>query len=165
MIIKTELRYFNKKIKQQETNTELHAPIHLQTWSEDLKSLVNAFHKKGWVHGDLRDANLIVSDEEPARVMLVDFDWGGNVNDGPVYYPTALVNEELMKPGSPGDLCITKEHDDSVLAFTLDKLAGHKSALKGTDPDFSILYTYFFVSPPSPYLVAVAYCYRKTNPP
>jgi hypothetical protein len=95
---------------------------HFQTWSRELKSLVKDFHDEGWVHGDLRDANVMVDQKEPAHVLLVDFDWGGNVNDGQVYYPTALVNEELVKPGDPDDLRITKEHDDRVLALTLDKL-------------------------------------------
>ena len=100
----------------------LHAREHLPTWSKDPESLVNDFHAKGWVHGDLRDANLMVSDEVPGRVMLVDFDWEGNVNDGPLYYPTTLLNEELKKPGHLGDFLITKEHDDYVLTSTLDKL-------------------------------------------
>ena len=37
----------------------------------------------------------MVGEEEPGRVMLIDFDRGGDVNEGPVYYPTARVNEEL----------------------------------------------------------------------
>jgi hypothetical protein len=111
-----------EKIKQQDINPESHARNHLQTWSQDLNSLVKDFHDKGWVHGDLRDANLVVSDEESERIMLVNFDWGGNVDDGPVYYPTSLLGEELEKPGRPGDFRITKEHDDYVLACTLDKL-------------------------------------------
>ena len=111
-------------IDHDDTNLQLYAPDHLPTWSKDLKSLVNGFHKEGWVHGDLRDANLIVSDEEPGQVMLVDFDWGGNVGAGPVYYPTALVHEELKKREHPGDLLITQKHDADVLTFTLNKLAG-----------------------------------------
>jgi hypothetical protein len=109
-----------ERIEQQDTNLQCYAHEHLQTWSNDLLSLVSEFHNKGWVHGDLRDANLIVGSENPRQVMLVDFDWGGR--DGQVYYPTALVHEELEKPGG-GDLCITKEHDDYVLGHTLNKLA------------------------------------------
>jgi serine/threonine protein kinase len=111
-------------IKQEDINLRDYALDHLPTWSKDLKSLVNDFHDEGWVHGDLRDANLIVSDKEPEQVMLVDFDWGGKDDDGPIY-PTALVNDELTKRVHPGDppLLITKEHDDNVLALTLRKLA------------------------------------------
>ncbi|KAI9464007.1 hypothetical protein BJY52DRAFT_1250959 [Lactarius psammicola] len=111
-------------IDQEETNLQNFAPQYLSTWSENLKSLVKDFHDKGWVHGDLRDANLIVSNQEAGRVMLVDFDWGGDASAGPVHYPTALVNEELINPMEPGNFQITKEYDDRVLASTLEKLAG-----------------------------------------
>jgi serine/threonine protein kinase len=93
-----------------------------QMWSQDLKYLVKAFHDRGWVHGDLRDANVLFNLEKSEHIMLVDFDWGGKVDDGPVYYPTALLNEELEKPGDLDDLRITKERDDHVLALTLDNL-------------------------------------------
>jgi len=102
-----------------ETNLQDYAPHHLSTWSEDLKSLVKAFHDKGWVHGDLRDAKFIVNNQKPGQVMLIDFDWGGDINAGQVYYPTALVNEELLKSEHLDDFEITKEHDD---ASTLEKL-------------------------------------------
>jgi len=32
------------------------------------------FHDAGFVHGDLRDANIICDGDS---VMLIDFDWGG----------------------------------------------------------------------------------------
>ena len=109
-------------IDQEDTNLQDYALDHLPRWSEDLRSLVKAFHDKGWVHGDLREANLIVSNQNPGQVILVDFDWGGDVSGGRVYYPTALVNEELLKPGHLDDFEITKEHDDQVLTSTLEKL-------------------------------------------
>ena len=111
-------------IDQDDSNLYTYARDHLPTWSKDLKSLVNDFHDEGWVNGDLRSGNMLVSDEEPEQVMLVDFDWAGRVDDEPVY-PTPLLNDELMKPEHPRDFRITKEHDDNVLARTLDRLAGH----------------------------------------
>jgi hypothetical protein len=101
-------------INQREINRLLHARFRLPAWSKDLEPLVNDFHVEGWVHGDLRDANFMVSDEEhylPNQSRPTTLAW---VNDGPVYYPTALVNEELQKPRHPGDLLITKEHDGYV---------------------------------------------------
>ncbi|KAH9167074.1 hypothetical protein EDB89DRAFT_1856900, partial [Lactarius sanguifluus] len=88
---------------------------HLPRWSKDLKSVVKVFHDNGWVHGNLCNANPIVSNQEPERAMLVGFDWGGNVDTGPVYYPMALTNKDLMKL-RPGGSQITKEHDDHTLA-------------------------------------------------
>ncbi|KAH9035006.1 hypothetical protein EDB85DRAFT_1889513 [Lactarius pseudohatsudake] len=114
-------------INHEDTNLKSFAPEHLPRWSNDLKSTVKAFHHKGWVHGDLRDANLIVGNQEPERMLLVDFDWGGDTTTRPVYFPaTTLVNEELI-PGHLGSSQITKEHDDHVLASTLEKLAGFNS--------------------------------------
>ena len=114
-----------ERIEQQDTNLQFYAQDHLQKWSEDLRSLVSNFHNEGWVHGDLRDANMIVCNKNPEQVMLVDFDWGGR--DGEVYYPTACVHEELET--SAGDLRITKEHDDLVLRRTLKKLEEQTRAL------------------------------------
>lgn len=116
-----------ERIEHRDMNLQSYAPKHIRKWSKDLESLVSGFHNEGWVHGDLRDANLIVSDENPTQVMLVDFDWGGK--DGAVYYPTALLHEELEKPGRQGDLSITKEDDERVLAFTLNKLEQITGAL------------------------------------
>ncbi|KAH8981919.1 hypothetical protein EDB86DRAFT_2973523 [Lactarius hatsudake] len=64
-------------INHEDTNLKSFAPEHLHRWSKDLKSTVKAFHHKGWVHGDPRVANLIVGNQEPERVLLVDFNWGG----------------------------------------------------------------------------------------
>ncbi|KAI9464003.1 hypothetical protein BJY52DRAFT_1221412 [Lactarius psammicola] len=79
-------------INQEDTNLQNYAPHYLSMWSEDLKSLVKDFHDKGRVHGDRRNANLIVSNQKPGE------------------------------PGQQGDFQITMEHDSRVLAFTLKKL-------------------------------------------
>ena len=65
---------------------------------------------------------MIISEQSPRQVMLIDFDGGGDFNARPVYYQTALVNEELINPMEPGNFQITKEHGDRVLASTLEKL-------------------------------------------
>jgi hypothetical protein len=39
-----------------------------------------------------------------------------------VYYPTALLNEELVNPEHPDDFAITKESDKRVLDATSKKL-------------------------------------------
>jgi hypothetical protein len=48
-----------------------YASTHWNKWYEDLTGLVKDFHDK-MVHGDLRDANFIVTTDEPAQIMLVD---------------------------------------------------------------------------------------------
>jgi serine/threonine protein kinase len=117
---------------------ESYGPDHLQTWSQNLKSLVKGFHDDGWVHGDLRDANLVVN-HKPEHIMLIDFDWGGKADDGPVYYSTALMNKELEKPGNLSNVRASMK---SILALTLDKLEKQiRRALKGgpsTDPNLLV---------------------------
>ncbi|EGN96100.1 hypothetical protein SERLA73DRAFT_76098 [Serpula lacrymans var. lacrymans S7.3] len=66
---------------------------HRGRWEQELRGLVESFHAQGFVHGDLRDPNMICDDQN--RLMLIDFDWAGNV--GEVSYPTAELNPELTK--------------------------------------------------------------------
>ena len=108
-----------ERIEHQDTNLQSYAKKHLQKWSEDLGTLVSDFHNMGWVHGDLRDANMVVGNKDPSQVMLVDFDWGGKA--GEVYYPTACMHKELETMDA-SDLRIMKERDDLVLSRTLAKL-------------------------------------------
>jgi len=42
------------------------------------EKLVHGFHLEGLIHGDLRLANFTFTESDnPWRVLLVDFDWGG----------------------------------------------------------------------------------------
>lgn len=95
------------------------APKYWVTWQRDLTRLMEEFHEQGLVHGDLRDANFIVPTARPNKIMLIDFDWGGEA--GKVHFPTWLLNEELMN-GRMESLVITKEHDIRVLTAALKKL-------------------------------------------
>jgi serine/threonine protein kinase len=89
---------------------------HRDRWIAELQDLMNSFHDKDLVHGDLRDANIICKDDS---VMLIDFDWGGK--EGEVSYPTLNLNGELLQGRVSGDLRITKEDDRRVLRNTLAK--------------------------------------------
>ena len=88
--------------------------VHIQQW-EDLRQLISQFHNRDFVHGDLRDANVISGDD--GCVKLVDFDWGGK--DGQVSYPTPNLNPDLTKRRSTKDLVITKADDLRILEDTL----------------------------------------------
>jgi len=46
----------------------------LNTWKKDIRKLVEDFHRKGLVHGDLLLANFIFTKDSPCRMLLVDFD-------------------------------------------------------------------------------------------
>jgi serine/threonine protein kinase len=90
---------------------------HRDHWMAELQGLMDSFHEKDLVHGDLRDANIICKNDS---VMLIDFDWGGK--EGEVSYPTSNLNAELLKGRVSDDLRITKEDDRRVLKNTLAKL-------------------------------------------
>ena len=83
-------------------------------WKSEIEDLVHGFHQKGLVHGDLRLANFVFTSDQPRRMILIDFDWGGE--DGKVVFP----HEELIKDlgVSNSELYgreITKEHDRKCL--------------------------------------------------
>jgi tRNA A-37 threonylcarbamoyl transferase component Bud32 len=90
---------------------------HRNRWMAELQDLMDSFHAKGLVHGDLRDANIICKNNS---VMLIDFDWGGK--EGEVSYPSFDLNTELLEDRMSDDLRITKEDDRRVLKNTLAKL-------------------------------------------
>lgn len=71
--------------------------------------LVRSFHDLGFVHGDMRDSNLLVRVDEK-DLKLIDFDWGGK--EGEVRYPVLINNYTVHRPlDVVGGQLITKEHD------------------------------------------------------
>jgi hypothetical protein len=67
-----------------------YAPTHLSTWSRDLRQLGSM----ATIKFASRDSRRNYRQGRPGRVILVDFDWSGDVKSG-VYYPIVLLNEEL----------------------------------------------------------------------
>ena len=91
---------------------------HNQRWMAELLKLVEAFHGKDLVHGDLRDVNIICDND--GKMMLIDFDWGGM--DGEVFYLSFNLNTELLEGRKSSTLKISKDDDIRVLKRTLEKL-------------------------------------------
>ncbi|KAF5316413.1 hypothetical protein D9619_006302 [Psilocybe cf. subviscida] len=81
-----------------------------------LTRLVDGFHEKDLVHGDLRSVN-ILWDQSRQKILLIDFDWGGYV--GKVQYPTWNLNEDLRTGRYSKTLDISKGDDKRVLWATL----------------------------------------------
>ena len=87
----------------------------VRKWKEDIKKLVEGFHQKGLVHGDLRLPNfLLTKDDSPRKMLLIDFDWGGK--DGEVEFPHGeLIGELEVSNSRLHGRKITKEHDRKCL--------------------------------------------------
>jgi len=94
-------------------------PAHLNDWMKKIEDLMSGFHDAGFVHGDLRDANIICNGDS---VMLIDFDWAGEA--GKMSYPTPRLNGELVRGRRFDDLTIRKEDDIRILKNTFAKLQG-----------------------------------------
>lgn len=73
---------------------------------KDIRALVKGFHDEGWVHGDLRDVNILCTQD---RFWLIDFDWGGK--DGEVEYPTGNLALQLTSGRKAKDWKIRREDD------------------------------------------------------
>ena len=88
-------------------------------WKEELQELVQSFHDAGFVHGDLREPNILCDGD---KLKLIDYDWGGVV--GEARYPHARLCLELTDGRDGTDSRITKDDDKRVLQNTLDGLRG-----------------------------------------
>ena len=87
------------------------------------KEALALFHKDGYVHGDLRETNIMVKrdrvdSEGLGDIILIDFDWAGKENA--VRYPSniTLNHPDIPRPMSieRGGL-ISSAHDDHMLEF------------------------------------------------
>lgn len=82
-----------------------------------LVELTKKFHNKGFVHGDLRNVNILCTNKQ---FWLIDFDWGGM--DGEAAYPTPNLNLELLNGRRiTYDLKIRQEDDIRILHNTLKR--------------------------------------------
>lgn len=69
-------------------------------------------HAEGYVHGDIRDINVMLSKERPFNgdVQLIDFDWSGR--EGVPTYPFDVNTMTVFRPSDVvGGAKITRDHD------------------------------------------------------
>jgi serine/threonine protein kinase len=85
----------------------------------EVRRVVGVLHAGGFVHGDIRDVNLMVrrkwSDaDNPKNVLLVDFDWAGPEEDA--RYPPNVNYVDISRPdGAKDGELITQEHDQTMV--------------------------------------------------
>lgn len=94
-------------------------------WKKRLEELVEGFHQKGLVHGDLRLANFVFTkSKNPWKMPLIDFDWGGR--EGVAEFPhERLIGELGVSNDKLSGRKITKEHDKECLSRVLGWLGRH----------------------------------------
>lgn len=93
--------------------------------------MIEMLHNEGFVHGDIRDTNLLVdrnslsSDgDTEAKVHFIDFDWAGCI--GEAKYPIDINCKTVKRPeGVQGGELISKQDDKDMVSylfrhFTLD---------------------------------------------
>ncbi|KAL9716775.1 hypothetical protein Ac2012v2_001227 [Leucoagaricus gongylophorus] len=97
-------------------------PLEKNVYKAVQQALVE-LHGEGFVHGDLREANIMVKrdgvDSEGLHdIILVDFDWAGK--EGSVRYPSNITLNHILLP-RPDDVerggPIAAAHDNEMLKF------------------------------------------------
>ena len=83
----------------------------------EVRNAVGVLHLRGFVHGDLRDSNMMCIQEGGAwRVLLVDFDWAGTI--GVARHPVGWNQETVRRPaGVSGGQIIQREDDNAMVNF------------------------------------------------
>jgi serine/threonine protein kinase len=90
-------------------------PDRVDTVKERLGEVLGQMHQQGFVHGDVRNVNVMITNGPAPAVMLVDFDWAGRIGDA--RYPMNVNREDVYRPeGAVDNELILAEHDMSMLA-------------------------------------------------
>ncbi|KAG2125665.1 hypothetical protein DEU56DRAFT_715527, partial [Suillus clintonianus] len=76
---------------------------------------LQSLHQEGYVHGDIRDMNVMVKRDRSTGFKLVDFDWSGKI--GEIRYPMNVYRGgRLWRPdGADDGQLILAEHDVQML--------------------------------------------------
>ncbi|TDL19937.1 hypothetical protein BD410DRAFT_394386 [Rickenella mellea] len=81
---------------------------------EQIRARLVELHQANLVHGDVRDANLMVRKDGKPGFMLIDFDWSGII--GEVRYPINVNKVDIWRPDDVSDgLLIKSNHDMDML--------------------------------------------------
>jgi len=84
------------------------------THFEDIKTKLSFLHNKGYVHGDLHNANIMVKVNGDQGFKFVDFDWSGIANEDK--YPMNVNRESIWRPVGVNDGQLMRtEHDVAML--------------------------------------------------
>ncbi|EGO23318.1 hypothetical protein SERLADRAFT_391072 [Serpula lacrymans var. lacrymans S7.9] len=80
----------------------------------DISAKLESLHEAGYVHGDIRDTNIMVSKTNKTQFMIVDFDWAGSIEEA--RYPAGVNHIDISRPLEARDgKKILKDHDIFML--------------------------------------------------
>jgi hypothetical protein len=102
---------------------ELPSGPHAPSLADEITAKITWLHQAGYVHGDIRDTNVMVRKDGEDGFNLVDFDWAGEI--GVVRYPM-YVNRGggLWRPdGARDGELITADHDMMMLENMLNPIS------------------------------------------
>ncbi|KAF8634753.1 hypothetical protein AX15_000719 [Amanita polypyramis BW_CC] len=88
-----------------------------------IRKNLEQLHQAGYVHGDIRDANIMVSRKPADKLFfLLDFDWAGKIRE--ITYPMNIFHsKDLWRPkGAVDGELIKAEHDMQMLAHMFGML-------------------------------------------
>lgn len=97
----------------------------LRPLENTLTNFIHELHAHGYVHGDLRDANLFARDDgthmkktTTPGFMILDFEWAGQIGSDETRYPMYLNRDDIHRPsGARGGMKIEVEHDLDMLRY------------------------------------------------
>ena len=94
-----------------------------------VKNAVKSFHDSGYVHGDLRDENIMIKYENgKIDIKFVDFDWAGR--EGEAKYPESLNPTINWHPDVGWHKLIKREHDHHLVDNIYLNIESDKSSKK-----------------------------------
>jgi serine/threonine protein kinase len=86
---------------------------------EDMREKLGCLHQANYVHGDVRDTNILVQKDGVEGFKLVDFDWSGRI--GHVRYPMNVYRDlRLWRPSEAEDGQLIKADHDIEMLNCLD---------------------------------------------
>ena len=93
----------------------------------EVRVAIAKLHSRGYVHGDIRDVNVVVKRSNLLHVVFVDWDWAGK--NGEVEYPVSI-NPNIPRHSTAVGLApIEKIHDIFMFERLFPSLASKEKEI------------------------------------